>query len=54
MTESTTKPDVANARKVGGGGAEPDPDERVAEASDRTTTGNGVDLKTNKLPDADD
>jgi hypothetical protein len=54
MSESTTKPDIANARKIGGGGPEPDPDERAAEAPDRTTSGNGVDMKTDQLPDADE
>jgi hypothetical protein len=51
MTESTNKPDLANAQVTGGGGNEPDPDERPTPAAEPATNGSGVDLKTGELPD---
>lgn len=51
MTESTNKPDLANAQVTGGGGTEPDPDKQPNPAAEPTTTGSGVDLKSEKLPD---
>ena len=50
MTESTNKPDLANAQVTGGGGNEPDPDEQPKPAAEPATTGSGVDLKTSELP----
>jgi len=51
MTESTNKPDLANAQVTGGGGNEPDPDKQPQPAVQPATTGSGVDLKTSELPD---
>ena len=54
MTESTTKPDLANAQLAGGGGTEPDPDLQAGERPEPAATGSGVDLKSSDLPDAKD
>jgi hypothetical protein len=51
MTESTHKPDLANAQVTGGGGHEPDPDLQASDAPEPAATGSGVDLKTTELPD---
>jgi hypothetical protein len=52
MTESTNKPDLANAKKIGGGGAEPDGRERQPDnRPEPERAGAGVDLKTSELPD---
>lgn len=54
MTESTNKPDLANAQVTGGGGHEPDPDLQAPEAPEPASTGSGVDLKSSELPDPED
>lgn len=54
MTESTSKPDLANAQVTGGGGNEPDPEQQPTSAPEPATTASGVDLKTTDLPDPDD
>jgi hypothetical protein len=51
MTESTDKPDLANAQVTGGGGHEPDPDLQAPEAPEPAASGSGVDLKSDELPD---
>ena len=51
MTESTNTPDLANAQVTGGGGNEPDPDKVPNPAAEPATTGSGVDLKSDRLPD---
>ena len=53
MTESTN-PDLANAQVTGGGGTEPDPDERASDRPEPANAGSGVDLKTSELPDPED
>jgi len=54
MTESTNKPDLANAQVTGGGGKEPDPDLQVGERPEPAATDSGVDLKSSDLPDPKD
>jgi hypothetical protein len=54
MTESTSRPDLANAQVTGGGGTEPDPDVRPSEQPQPANTAAGVDLKSSELPDAQD
>jgi len=54
MTESSQQPDLANAQVTGGGGHEPDPDDRANERSEPATTGSGIDLKSENLPDPND
>ena len=51
MTESTNKPDLANAQVTGGGGNEPDPDKQPNPVAEPANAGSGVDLKTSELPD---
>ena len=51
MSESTTKPDLANAQKIGGGGPEPDPDVQPDDRPEPANAGAGVDLKSSDLPD---
>ena len=54
MTESTSKPDLANAQVTGGGGNEPDPDLQADDRPEPAATASGVDLKTSQLPDPED
>lgn len=54
MTESSTKPNLANAQVTGGGGHEPDADERPIDPAEPANTGSGVDLKSENLPDTED
>lgn len=54
MTESTSKPDLANAQVTGGGGNEPDPDEQPTSVGEPATTASGVDLKSSDLPDPEE
>ena len=54
MTESTNKPDLANAQVTGGGGKEPDPDLQLRERPEPAATDSGVDLKSSDLPDPKD
>ena len=51
MTESTSKPDLANAQVTGGGGKEPDPDLQTGDRPEPAATSSGVDLKSGELPD---
>ena len=54
MTESTSKPGLANAQVTGGGGQEPDPNLEVGDRPEPAATGSGVDLKSSELPDPED
>jgi len=55
MTESTNRPDLANAMKIGGGGTEPDQHEQpAAERPEPDHVGAGVDLKTEGLSESKD
>ena len=55
MTESTNRPDLANATKIGGGGTEPDQHEQpAAERPEPDHVGAGVDLKTEGLSESED
>jgi hypothetical protein len=52
MTDSD-RPNLANAQVTGGGGHEPDPDEQPGGAAVPAEAADGVDLKTEHLPDQD-
>lgn len=54
MTESTSRPNLANAQVTGGGGHEPDPDPQAPDMPEPAATGAGVDLKTSELPEPND
>lgn len=54
MSESTTRPDLANAQVTGGGGTEPDPDLQTDDRPEPAANGSGVDLKTSELPDPEE
>lgn len=54
MTDSSPQPNLANAQVTGGGGHEPDPEERPTDAAEPANTGSGVDLKSENLPDAEE
>ena len=54
MTESSTQPNLANAQVTGGGGNEPDPEDRPVDAARPANTGSGVDLKTEDLPETEE
>ena len=54
MTESTSKPDLANAQVTGGGGQEPDPNLQSGDRPEPAATGSGVDLKSSELPEPTD
>jgi hypothetical protein len=54
MTDSSTQPSLANAQVTGGGGHEPNPDERPVRPAEPENTGSGVDLKSENLPETED
>ena len=55
MTESTPNANLANAKKIGGGGAAPDERDQQppGDRPEPERAGAGVDLKSSELPDSD-